>query len=296
MFLKQVTFGVLLLYSLQCFSQETLQTVTTAGSTTDHRISINNALQQGVITTPDSSSSSNYLAQYAFTTVNGATNNIASYMLLRTQGAYWYNGPSGLGFYNKGAFSRPIMEVISGNFGNFSGYLPNNSAVRNNFLYQFIACLTNYRSTNNLITDTATEVLYGIYKNRKFYVNKGLMIGTTISDPNYMLQVNGNISARKLTITQSGWPDYVFAPTYKLPQLSELEAYVKQNHHLPGLPSTEEVKDSGIDIGAIMTEQMKKIEELTVYMINQNKIIQKQEEEIAKLDILVQNLKKTGTK
>lgn len=296
MTIRTLSFLLCLLPAVPCFCQETLQTVTTAGSTTTQRVTINNAIQQGVIATPSDASSSNYLAQYAYTTINGATNNIASYALLRTQAAYWFNGPSGLGFYNKGAYSRPTMEVVNGNYGNFSNYLPANCAIRNNFLYQFIACLTNYTSDENLITDASSEVLYGIYKNRKFYINKGLMIGTTTSDAGSLLQVNGNITAKKLTITQTGWPDYVFDSTYQLRQLPDLETYLKKNRHLPGIPSSEEITSKGMDVAAILTGQMEKIEELTVYLISQNKTIQNQQKEIDRLSALVESLLKKENK
>jgi hypothetical protein len=283
--------GLLLLPAVKGSSQETLQTVTTAGSTTNNRIVFNNAIQQGVIATPANSSNNSYVSQYAYTTVNGSTNYLEDYMLLRTEAAYWYNGTQGLGFYNRGTYSEPIMEVISGAYGHFGNTLPAHCAIRNNFIYQFIAGTLEYPgTTDNLITDSATEVLYGITSARKLYANKGLLIGTTVNDPNSMLQVNGNITAKKLTITQAGWPDDVFGAGYKLPSLMTTASYITAKHHLPGIPSAREIAGKGLDIADMQKRQMRKIEELTLYLIAVNKKLQALEEQVSTLSTANQRL------
>jgi hypothetical protein len=94
-------------------------------------------------------------------------------------------------------------------------------------------------------------------------------IGTT--NPTQLLSVAGNIQSKKLIVTQSGWSDYVFKPSYHLKSLSELATFIKANKHLPDIPSTKEVEKDGIDVGATEALLLKKIEELTLYMIDQNK-------------------------
>lgn len=96
-------------------------------------------------------------------------------------------------------------------------------------------------------------------------------IGTTNDHSGYKLSVYGNVLAQKIRITQTGWPDYVFHPGYKLPSLNDVDAYIKQNCHLPDVPSAAEVEKDGLDLGDNQATLLKKIEELTLYLIEQNK-------------------------
>jgi hypothetical protein len=101
-------------------------------------------------------------------------------------------------------------------------------------------------------------------------------IGTT--SPSEKLSVNGNIKAQKLIVTQNGWSDYVFDSSYQLKPLSQIELFIKANKHLPDVPSTKEVADKGIDVGENQTLLLKKIEELTLYIIDLEKRIKCLEE------------------
>ncbi len=83
--------------------------------------------------------------------------------------------------------------------------------------------------------------------------------------------MNGNIYAKKLKITQAGWPDFVFDSSYHLRPLKEVETFIQKNKHLPELPSANEVERKGIDVGDNQAVLLKKVEELTLYAIEQNK-------------------------
>ncbi len=72
-------------------------------------------------------------------------------------------------------------------------------------------------------------------------------------------------------MTQTGWSDYVFDKTYKLRSLKSLESYINENKHLPEIPTAAEVKDKGISVGDNQALLLKKIEELTLYVIELNK-------------------------
>ena len=75
-------------------------------------------------------------------------------------------------------------------------------------------------------------------------------------------------------IKRSGdWTDYVLAKDYKLMPLNKVEAFVNANSHLPGVPSAEEVKDEGIDVAKMDAKLLQKIEELALYVIQQQKQI-----------------------
>ena len=96
-------------------------------------------------------------------------------------------------------------------------------------------------------------------------------IGTT--NPTQLLSVAGNIQSKKLIVTQTGWSDYVFYKSYKLRPLLDVAAFIKINKHLPDIPTTKEVQEDGIDVGKTEALLLKKIEELTLYLIDQQKQI-----------------------
>ena len=90
------------------------------------------------------------------------------------------------------------------------------------------------------------------------------------------LAVNGPIKAKSLTLSATDWPDYVFDSSYHLPSLSSVENYIRRQHHLPDIPSASAIQKDGLDVGANQTVLMKKIEELTLYNIDQEKRITEQ--------------------
>jgi len=116
--------------------------------------------------------------------------------------------------------------------------------------------------------------------NLGLYVNSNGSVGIGTSSPQAKLAVNGDIFSKKVKVTQTGWADYVFHPSYKLPSLEEVEEYIKNNNHLPDIPSAKEVEEKGLDLGDNQALLLKKIEELTLYIIEQDKRIEKQQEQI----------------
>jgi hypothetical protein len=123
--------------------------------------------------------------------------------------------------------------------------------------------------------------------------NGNLGIGTTNPPLGYRLAVSGKIIAEELKIqVQSAWPDYVFKTTYKLTPLPELEQFIKTNQHLPEVPSAKEVAANGFELGANQALLLKKIEELTLYIIEQNKQLQQYREKLGIVEKEIQYLKK----
>ena len=92
--------------------------------------------------------------------------------------------------------------------------------------------------------------------------------------PDAKLAVDGFIYARKLTVTTNSWADYVFAPSYKLLPLKDVESYIQKNRHLPGVVSAATVAKNGVDLGENQAVLLKKVEELTLYIIQLNKEIE----------------------
>ena len=94
---------------------------------------------------------------------------------------------------------------------------------------------------------------------------------------NYKLFVETGILTEKVRVAiknTANWSDYVFADDYQLAKLSEVEAFLKTNKHLPNIPSAEEVVKDGIDLGAMDAKLLGKVEELTLYIIALNKEIE----------------------
>lgn len=94
------------------------------------------------------------------------------------------------------------------------------------------------------------------------------------------INVNGTVKAKEVNITVSSWPDYVFRPEYKLMPLGEVENYIKVNGHLPNIPTEAEVDENGILLGELNASLLKKIEELTLYIISQEKTLINQQNTI----------------
>jgi hypothetical protein len=90
-------------------------------------------------------------------------------------------------------------------------------------------------------------------------------IGTT--QPKTRLSVNGTITAKEVIVTSEGWADYVFDTQYPLMPLDDVKKFINTNHHLPDVPNEQEILSNGISIGQIQTTLLKKIEEMTLYLI-----------------------------
>lgn len=107
-------------------------------------------------------------------------------------------------------------------------------------------------------------------------------IGTNAANKN--LFVYGTVQAREVYVTTTGtdWPDYVFSSGYELTPLSQLAGFISQNGHLPDVPSAEEVAENGVELGEMNKILLKKVEELTLHLINQEKRIAELEAQVKK--------------
>jgi hypothetical protein len=105
-------------------------------------------------------------------------------------------------------------------------------------------------------------------------------IGTTSYGSGYKLYVEEGIRTRKVKVDIQSWADHVFHPSYSLRPLSEVEKYIKEHKHLPEVPSAQQVLNEGLDLGDNQAALLKKIEELTLYVIQQQKEIEKLKETV----------------
>jgi hypothetical protein len=109
-------------------------------------------------------------------------------------------------------------------------------------------------------------------------------VGIGVGLPQDRLAVNGGITAKKVTVTLVGWPDYVFQPDYALRPLAEVGRYIREHHHLPDLPSAGEIQQKGLNLGDDQALLLRKIEELTLYLLEQDKKLKEKDEQIGRLD------------
>lgn len=113
-------------------------------------------------------------------------------------------------------------------------------------------------------------------------------IGTPLTNnPNgYALAVNGKIGAKDVQVETASttWPDYVFAQDYRLPSLAEVETFIQENNHLENVPSATEIEKNGHSLGEMDKILLKKVEELTLYVIQQQKEIEELKKKIEKKD------------
>ena len=133
-------------------------------------------------------------------------------------------------------------------------------------------------------------------------VDKMGNIGMGTITPKEKLSVRGKIRAEEIKVEAANWPDYVFDANHQFLSLRELETYIKHHRHLPEVPSAAEVKENGIALGEMNKLLLKKIEELTLYLIEKDKEIfelkqeqsknAEQESRIRRLEQLIQPVKK----
>lgn len=103
--------------------------------------------------------------------------------------------------------------------------------------------------------------------------NGNVRIGTGTMNPTKALEVNGTIRSKEVIVEIANWSDFVFDNNYKLMSLKETERFIKQNGHLPNVPSAAEVEKEGIELGEMNAILLQKIEELTLYVIELEKQI-----------------------
>ncbi|NER11543.1 fibronectin type III domain-containing protein [Muriicola jejuensis] len=139
---------------------------------------------------------------------------------------------------------------------------------------------------NNSLTFNGTEILingtpiqsssvWSLQGSDTFYSNGNVGIGTSTIPSAYRLAVAGGIIAEEIQVQlQSNWPDFVFDKEYELPTLDQVRAHIDKKGYLPNMPSAQEVEQNGINLGEMNARLLQKIEELTLYILEQDRKIQ----------------------
>lgn len=127
-----------------------------------------------------------------------------------------------------------------------------------------------------------------------YYTGGNVGIGTIT--PDEKLSVNGKIHTKEVRVDLVGWSDFVFHDDYDLPSLQEVENYIKEKGHLKDIPSAKEVLENGILVGDMNAKLLQKIEELTLYVIEQQKLLEKQnsklEQQLRMINVLQESIEK----
>jgi len=161
--------------------------------------------------------------------------------------------------------------------GSFSGY----STLGSGNVFLGYRAGYSERGSNRLYIDnmgTTTPLVYGKFDTDQVGIN------TTTLRTGYTLAIVGKAIATEMMVeTVANWPDFVFEKTYTLPTLQEVETHILQKGHLENIPSAKEVQENGIVLGDMHAKLLQKIEELTLYVIEKEKKIEKQNDQLTKI-------------
>lgn len=247
---------------------------------------------------------------------------VGNLKIIGTGNSYVLNGNVGVGTANPTAKLEIIASAITGSetllklgVGDApQDYLKIANITQSNG--QFIPALQGYHVSDNraalyltgsveLANDIGTEPImvfdsrlsdssiknrplfsWDSYGNKKMTLtsNGSLGIGTTTTGT-HKLAVEGSIGAREVKVQATGWADFVFKKEYNLPTLEEVEKHIAEKGHLENIPSEEEVLKNGINLGEMNAKLLQKIEEMTLYMITQNKQIIDLQQRLEKVEV-----------
>ncbi|MEZ4792898.1 MAG: hypothetical protein R2783_05410 [Gelidibacter sp.] len=134
-----------------------------------------------------------------------------------------------------------------------------------------------------IATNTNNPLVFEVMGNELMRISPNGNVGIGTKDSSNKLTVNGTIHCKEVLVDLNIVPDYVFQkyyngisglkPEYLMPTLEEVEAFTKQNNHLPNVPSAKEIQDNGLQLKEMTAILLQKIEELTLYTIEQEKRI-----------------------
>jgi hypothetical protein len=182
-------------------------------------------------------------------------------------------------FYNKA--QQELMKVYEDGNDNVYMHLPkSNSRI-------VIAGYGDYLPEHKFVVRGSSKIEGNIL------TDANIGIGTsnfTDGAETYRLSVKGKVRAEEVKVYNT-WADYVFAKNYDLKPLKEVENYITTNGHLPNVPSAKEITEKGLELGEMAKIQQEKIEELTLYLIQQNKEIEDQKQYLIQQNKEMEELK-----
>lgn len=230
----------------------------------------------------------------------GATNNYGFYGNIASGTSRWnvymagtaanyFAGQVGIGTTSPGGAADAIFSVRMNSATHNSStiaYLASFNRVNSNTAaWYFGSDITNnaVMAANNANMIFGKDVSGTFSEYMRINTSGNLLIGKTSQiNPNYKLDVAGNARINKVVVNTTG-ADFVFDSTYQLAPLNEVAKYIQQNKHLPGIEPAKQMQEEGLNVGDNQTKLLQKIEELTLYLIAQNKKIEGLEKKIKEL-------------
>ncbi|MGB0521987.1 MAG: hypothetical protein ACPGJS_03460 [Flammeovirgaceae bacterium] len=239
---------------------------------------------------------------------SGGSNN--KYRLLARDGAWmFYNGGVVVGDYNDGSWSdvptgRLIVKEKLGVGKTPTATLDvNGSAAISSMVSLQAGNGKGYRFWNSdnykIHMGDSDEYKYGpvqdysIKMNMNNQANRGWTWGVAGQTPIAALntqghmKIAGNLTASNVIVGVSSFPDYVFADDYKLLSLEEVDQYIQKHKHLPNIPAAAEIEKEGMDVGKLNVLLTEKVEELTLYTIQQNQQLKRLQAELNELKAMI---------
>ena len=208
------------------------------------------------------------------------------------------SGDAGIGVLNPSSYfhggNNRVMEIFNSNntlhsqshIVLSSGALMRESSIgsiswvsRNSLGFKgvaYVSALQATDATTNALGNLVFATSNGSYFN-KITMDPNGNLGIGIETPGEKLSVNGNIRAREIKVETNNWPDYVFKPSYNLLPLRATEQFILTNGHLPDVPKAEDVESNGVSLGEMNKILLKKVEELTLHVIELDKANRKQQ-------------------
>ena len=132
---------------------------------------------------------------------------------------------------------------------------------------------------NSVVRSTARALMFYTNTNTQCITLLDNRVGIGTSNPQYKLDVVGTIRANEILVETTG-ADFVFADDYHLRPLSEVKAFISENKHLPEIQSAQEMQENGVSVSELQTRLLQKIEELTLYILQQDETIQELRQEV----------------
>ena len=178
-------------------------------------------------------------------------------------------------------FANGTNTTISGN-GTVSNPFQINTTITDTSIYANNGVINQATTVNNnRIVDMNNSNIW--FNSANSTTNGNIYIGDSATYPtntgDYKLYVEGGILTEKVKValrSTANWADYVFADNYELMPLKDVEKFINSNKHLPGIKSAKELMEDGLDVAQMQAKHMEKIEELTLYVIEQDKKINEQ--------------------
>ena len=163
--------------------------------------------------------------------------------------------------------------------------------VKGTYTFEVDYILNGTLQGTDVFTITFINIPYGSIwdeDNGTAHYSGEVAIGTTVVPSGFKMAVNGKLIAEEVQVQLNGsWPDYVFLDYYDLLSLSELKEYIRKHGHLPKVPSAEEVRAEGLSLGDMDKLLLEKVEELTLYLFQQQDVLLRQQNQIEALQELL---------